>query len=121
MVIKLLVGATLSDSNELKYLYENHEEFAVLPTFFILPALQVILVNSVLSMAVPGKQVNFAQALHGEQYIEVCNVIRVNNGWETGVFVIDIRRCTGGRTINAKNGTCRGVGQRFRSCYSDKR
>lgn len=65
------VGATLSDSNELKYLYENHEEFAVLPTFFILPALQMILVNPGMSVAIPGKQINLAQVLHGEQYIEI--------------------------------------------------
>lgn len=65
------MGATLSDSNELKYLYESHEEFAVLPTFFILPALQVVLGNPRMSTAVPGKEVNLAQVLHGEQYIEV--------------------------------------------------
>lgn len=65
------MGTSLARGNELKYLYESHEEFAVLPTFFILPALQAAMSSSAVSSAIPGKEVDLTQILHGEQYIEV--------------------------------------------------
>jgi 3-hydroxyacyl-CoA dehydrogenase/3a,7a,12a-trihydroxy-5b-cholest-24-enoyl-CoA hydratase len=64
------VGASLKNKNELKFLYENHEDFAALPTFYILPAMRAIFTSSSLESAIPGKSISLAQVLHGEQYIE---------------------------------------------------
>ncbi|XP_060533989.1 peroxisomal multifunctional enzyme type 2-like isoform X2 [Cylas formicarius] len=64
------VGASLKNPKELKFLYENHEDFQTLPTFYILPSLQANF-NSDFTAAVPGKDVNLSQVLHGEQYLEV--------------------------------------------------
>lgn len=64
------VGASLKNPTELKYIYENDEDFSALPTFFILPAMQAMFTSSKLETAIPGKSVSLAQILHGEQYIE---------------------------------------------------
>ncbi|KAH1014583.1 hypothetical protein HUJ05_012436 [Dendroctonus ponderosae] len=69
----LAVGATLSDQRQLKFLYENHEDFAILPTFFIIPALQACLSSDLISRALPKKDIDLTNILHGEQYIEVGN------------------------------------------------
>ncbi|GBP64235.1 hypothetical protein EVAR_21553_1 [Eumeta japonica] len=69
LVEKNAVGASVSNSSELKYLYESHEEFSPLPTYFILAGMcmEAPLVSS--SMP-PGKHADFTNILHGEQYIE---------------------------------------------------
>lgn len=77
----VLVGASLADQRQLKFLYENHEDFAVLPTFFIIPALQTCLSSDLIARAVPKKDVDLTNILHGEQFIEVssekpCNQAR---------------------------------------------
>ncbi|RZC40486.1 peroxisomal multifunctional enzyme type 2, partial [Asbolus verrucosus] len=64
------VGASLANQNELKFLYENDEEFIPLPTFYILPAMQALFTSSKTESAIPGKTITLAQILHGEQYIE---------------------------------------------------
>ncbi|KAL1513978.1 hypothetical protein ABEB36_003309 [Hypothenemus hampei] len=71
LLYALGVGASLADPNELKYLYESHEDYAILPTFFILPAMQAMFNNSGVTNVVPGKEINLSQILHGEQYIEI--------------------------------------------------
>ncbi|CAG9766389.1 unnamed protein product [Ceutorhynchus assimilis] len=65
------VGASLANNNELKYLYESHEEFSVLPTFFILPSLQAVFSSDINMGAAIGKTIDLSQVLHGEQYLEV--------------------------------------------------
>ena len=53
----LLVGASIKDEDGLKFLYENHEDFCVLPSFGVIPALNVI-IDAVLSGNVGGIDVN---------------------------------------------------------------
>ncbi|XP_057653667.1 peroxisomal multifunctional enzyme type 2-like isoform X1 [Diorhabda carinulata] len=67
----LAVGASVETPNELKYLYEYHEQFSVLPTFFILPSIQVLFSSSIVKNAIPGKDIGLENVLHGEQYIEI--------------------------------------------------
>ncbi|KAL5482279.1 hypothetical protein EMCRGX_G022586 [Ephydatia muelleri] len=67
------VGASLSqtDTSELKFLYEGHEDFSVLPSFAVIPA-QTTAMSDIFSRGVPGlKEFNPAQILHGEQYVEL--------------------------------------------------
>lgn len=61
----------MKNEGDLKYIYENHEEFTALPTFFVLPAIQSMFMSDFLEKAVPGRTVNLGQVLHGEQYIEI--------------------------------------------------
>ncbi|CAG9821656.1 unnamed protein product [Phaedon cochleariae] len=65
------VGASLSNTNELKYLYESHENFEALPTFYIMPAMQSLMSSNSIKTAIPGKDIGLEQILHGEHYIEV--------------------------------------------------
>lgn len=65
------VGASVAKPEELKFLYELHEDFQILPTFYILPALQAIFMSNSTQNAVPGKSISFERVLHGEQYIEI--------------------------------------------------
>ncbi|KAJ8717847.1 hypothetical protein PYW07_005777 [Mythimna separata] len=63
------IGATVENPSDLRFLYESHENFAALPTFFILPGMALetpIIANSM----PPGKFADFTNILHGEQYIE---------------------------------------------------
>ncbi|KAF7284371.1 peroxisomal Multifunctional enzyme type 2 isoform X2 [Rhynchophorus ferrugineus] len=65
------VGTTVADPTEIKFLYEGHEEFSTLPTFFVLPALQSVMTSSTTTSAIPGKDIDLSNILHGEQYIEI--------------------------------------------------
>lgn len=62
------MGASVQD--ELHYVYESHEAFTALPSFYVLPAMQVLFTSNLASNAIPGKEVALEQILHGEQYIE---------------------------------------------------
>ncbi|OXA59837.1 peroxisomal multifunctional enzyme type 2 [Folsomia candida] len=61
------LGASTTDQYALNYLYENSEDFRVLPTFPVVPALPCMFDV----MKVPSLNVDFTQVLHGEQYIEL--------------------------------------------------
>ncbi|XP_063905915.1 peroxisomal multifunctional enzyme type 2 [Zophobas morio] len=63
-------GASTKKDNEMRFLYENDENFTPLPTFYILPGMQAMFASSQLESAIPGKTISLAQVLHGEQYIE---------------------------------------------------
>ena len=67
------VGASVKNSEELKFLYENHENFGPLPSFYIIPGLISTMSSSVAENAVPGKSISFENILHGEQYLEIYN------------------------------------------------
>lgn len=67
------VGVTVSrqDMSDLKFLYEGHEDFSVLPSYAVIPAMTGGMGNIFLH-GIPGlKDFNLAQALHGEQYVEL--------------------------------------------------
>ncbi|KAK4883830.1 hypothetical protein RN001_000101 [Aquatica leii] len=65
------VGASVHEPAELKFLYENHEDFAPLPTYYIIPGLLSTMLSGIAENAIPGKSVTFDQILHGEHYFEV--------------------------------------------------
>ncbi|XP_026320846.1 peroxisomal multifunctional enzyme type 2 [Hyposmocoma kahamanoa] len=63
------IGASVSNESDLKFLYESHENFSPLPTYFILPGMSMESPIVQQSMP-PGKHADFTNILHGEQYIE---------------------------------------------------
>lgn len=70
IVYALGVGASVNNGEDLKFLYENHEDFSPIPSFFVQPALVHIMSGGSFDDVVPGKSVNLASVLHGEQYVE---------------------------------------------------
>lgn len=68
------VGATIENPLDFRYLYENHEGFAVFPTYYILFGPNGLLTLPLISDALPKEKaslMNPANILHGEQYMEV--------------------------------------------------
>lgn len=88
--IYFLVGATVKDSVDLKYLYENHPEFSPLPSFFILPGLMLQMSSPMISKALTHTEFNLTQVLHGEQYLEVVDDLPTEGELTTNGCVIDV-------------------------------
>lgn len=65
------VGASVTVPDELRFLYENHENYDILPTFFIMPGMQAVMSSAITTSAVPGKSITLDQVLHGEHYLEI--------------------------------------------------
>jgi len=64
-------GQNPLDKDELKYVYENASDFAALPTFGVVPALQMIFDMYKRGETAPGLNYGFERILHGEQYTEL--------------------------------------------------
>ncbi|CAK1584587.1 unnamed protein product [Parnassius mnemosyne] len=84
------IGASVVNPTDLKFLYESHENFVALPTFFILPGM--VMESPVVGKSMPpGKHADFTNILHGEQYIEFLGDFPGTDGQFTvRNYVVDI-------------------------------
>ncbi|XP_022112490.2 peroxisomal multifunctional enzyme type 2 [Pieris rapae] len=84
------VGASVVNPSDLKFLYESHEQFTALPTFFILPGM--CMESPVVGNAMPkGKYADFTNILHGEQYVEFFGDFPGTEGnFTTRNYVVDV-------------------------------
>lgn len=64
------VGATVQNASDMRYLYEGHESFSILPTFYVLYGPMGCLDSSMLQDALKT-ELDPTRILHGEQYFEV--------------------------------------------------
>ena len=65
----LSISMTVKD--DLKFLYENHDEFSVFPTFGVIPAQESIFSN-ISNFELPeGVSLDPTRLLHGEHYLEL--------------------------------------------------
>ncbi|XP_049787799.1 peroxisomal multifunctional enzyme type 2 isoform X1 [Schistocerca cancellata] len=84
------IGATVTDPSDLKYLYELHEDFAAIPSFWILPGQVAMMGSGLIGDVVPGKEVDFSKVLHGEQYLEVLKPISTSGNLKSVAYVADV-------------------------------
>lgn len=61
----------MTNPGDLRFLYENHEDFSVLPTYLATLSVGALMSSSTMDNVVPGKTVSLENVLHGEQYLEV--------------------------------------------------
>ncbi len=65
------LSLNFSTTDAIKFLYENHPDFCVFPTFGVIPA-QLNLFDSIRSLELPkGVNLDLTKLLHGEQYLEL--------------------------------------------------
>ncbi|XP_067642418.1 peroxisomal multifunctional enzyme type 2-like [Eurosta solidaginis] len=85
------VGASIKNPNDLKFLYENHADFSIIPTFFVLPGIFMTMQKSILGAALPTSgKVELSQILHGEQYLEICGNLPTSGTLTTTGKVFDV-------------------------------
>ncbi|XP_037934559.1 peroxisomal multifunctional enzyme type 2-like [Teleopsis dalmanni] len=84
------IGATVKDSNDLKFLYENDTDFSAIPSFFVLPGLMLSMTSNLISTALPSGSADLTNILHGEQYLEICDDIPTNGTLTTTGKVFDV-------------------------------
>ena len=75
--------STASEAN-LKFLYENHADFCVLPTFGVIPAFHILttfIAEQAAANLIPyNVQIDPAKLLHGEHYLEVFKTFNTPSG-----------------------------------------
>ena len=69
IIYSLAVGVSTRDKDGLRFLYEDHEHFAPLPTFGVIPALSGT--GGLVTGGVPGLTIDLSKVLHGEQFIKI--------------------------------------------------
>ncbi|RZF44785.1 hypothetical protein LSTR_LSTR000737 [Laodelphax striatellus] len=84
------VGASVRNSDDLRFLYEGHEDFSPLPTFAVIPGMVGIMNSDVITSAIPGKTVELSRILHGEQYVELYKPIPASGELNSVIHVADV-------------------------------
>ena len=84
------VGATVEEPSDLRYLYENHENFAALPAFYVLHGPLHCMSSSIFEENLPNFQLDPTKILHGEQYIEVHKTVPTEASVESRFKLLDV-------------------------------
>lgn len=82
------VGMSTKDPDHLKFLFENSDEFACLPSFGVILS-QAAFMGGGLS-SVPGLNIDFTRVLHGEQYLEIYKPIPTSGEMRSEGTVADV-------------------------------
>ncbi|XP_037536897.1 peroxisomal multifunctional enzyme type 2 [Nematolebias whitei] len=63
------IGMSTKDPDDLRFLYEGHDDFSCFPTFAVIPTHKAIMGGEL--MSIPGLDIDPTQVLHGEHYLEI--------------------------------------------------
>ncbi len=84
------IGYTTTDPHHLKFLYENHENFAILPQFGVIPAFGNLL-EIIQTIKLPYCiQVDPSKILHGEQYLQVFKSFSSSDTLRVVTDIVDV-------------------------------
>lgn len=86
----LAVGCSTADEGGLRFIYENDEHFAPLPTFGVLLAQEALGQSGFLTGGMPGFNIDLTKVLHGEQYVEIHKAVPTQADLECHLRVVDI-------------------------------
>ncbi|KAM4869108.1 peroxisomal multifunctional enzyme type 2 isoform X1 [Urocitellus parryii] len=82
------VGASVKDPKDLKFVYEGSSDFSCLPTFGVIIAQKSMMGGGLAE--IPGLSINFAQVLHGEQYLELYKPLPTSGKLKCEAVVADV-------------------------------
>lgn len=101
------VGVSTTQPDHLNFIYENADDFQVLPTFGIGPSIEALLDSDVIGKACKQHSIEFnpAKLLHGEQYLEVFNEIPANCKTKSEAKLIEVLDKGSGAVIIAESTT----------------
>jgi len=86
----LSLGVSTANEKNLKFLYENHPEFSILPSFGVIPAFGTLF-SDIASLKLPYDiQIDPAKLLHGEQYLEIYKPFSPNAVLELKTKLVDV-------------------------------
>jgi len=95
----LSLGVSTSNEKHLKFLYENHAEFSVLPGFGVIPAFATLF-SDIASLKLPHDiQIDPAKILHGEHYLELYKPFSANGTLDLRSKLVDVLDKGSGATI----------------------
>lgn len=87
------MGASATDPDNLKFLYEGHEQFTALPSYGVIPALDSMTSDSsLLNNALKEYSIEFnpAKLVHGEQYLQLFRPIPISGALRSQTRVVDV-------------------------------
>jgi 3-hydroxyacyl-CoA dehydrogenase/3a,7a,12a-trihydroxy-5b-cholest-24-enoyl-CoA hydratase len=89
MLYALGVGVSTQQQDHLKFLFEGSDDFSVLPTYAVIPAMGAP-GGAMMSGQIKGLQVNPAMIIHGEQYLELYKPLSVSDTLTSSGYIADI-------------------------------
>ncbi|XP_001606624.1 peroxisomal multifunctional enzyme type 2 isoform X1 [Nasonia vitripennis] len=84
------VGATRQELRDICYLYENHENFSLIPSFYVTFGPMGLMTTTLVQDALPNVQLDPTRILHGEQYLEIHKKLPVEGKVESRFRIQDV-------------------------------
>ena len=92
ILYNLSVGVSTRQPDHLKFLYENAEEFSIVPSFGVIPPMNAVFTSKELHEAVSRINGDPARMLHGEQFLELYKPLPPSATVKTDVSLISEER-----------------------------